>query len=65
MARHTKNARLHTQLRLRRKQRFDARFLTVSGYAADNIGGGFRFGFALGNTHHNGDGFCLVCDGIQ
>ena len=65
MSRHAENARLDAELRLRRKQRFHARLFTVSGHAADNVGGGFRFGFALRHTYNDGHGFSLVCNRIQ
>ena len=55
--RHTENARLNFQLRLRRKQRFHPRFFTVGRDATDNIGGGFRFGFTLRHAHNNRHGF--------
>ena len=65
MSRHAENTRLDAELRLRRKQRFHACFFTVSGHAADNVGGGFRFGFALRHAHNDGHGFSLVCNRIQ
>ncbi|VAU68960.1 Uncharacterised protein [Klebsiella pneumoniae] len=62
---HTENARLNAELRLSRKQSLNARLFPFSRYAADNIGGGFLFGFALRHAHDNGHRFCLVGNRIQ
>ncbi|MNC83430.1 hypothetical protein D3C75_1373730 [compost metagenome] len=47
------------------QQGFHAGFLALGGHAADDIGCRLGFCFALGDTHHDSDGLCLIGDGIQ